>query len=186
MSHRSTLSALTILLAVGGLFAVLAHAQDTPPADAAANPPGTMNQAQWIDMMKQMGLSDGMMMRCRMMTAAQINAYDPASVLTYQTGLGLSDEQGKKGQAIADQAREQVKAVLTAEQIAKLQPMAAGPQNMMQMHQHMQQMAQQHGWQWNPGMLMCPRMGTPTTQPAPGDAQRQPQNPMMWCPMNCW
>ena len=60
MSHRSTLSALTILLAVGGLFAVLAHAQDTPPADAAANPPGTMNQAQWIDMMKQMGLSDGM------------------------------------------------------------------------------------------------------------------------------
>ena len=55
MSHRSTLSALTILLAVGGLFAVLAHAQDTPPADAAANPPGTMNQAQWIDMMKAFG-----------------------------------------------------------------------------------------------------------------------------------
>jgi hypothetical protein len=189
MSHRNILSLLTVILLAGGLAAILANAQNTQPANTAENQPrmGMMNQAQWMDMMKQMGMSDGMMMRCRMMTAANVDAYDPASVLAYQTGLNLSTEQVKQIQAIADKAREQVKAVLTAEQIAKLQSMVSGPQNMTQMCQYMEQMRQKHGGNWNSGMMMtCPMMWTPATQPADVNAPPQQQNSMMWCPMNCW
>jgi len=139
-------------------------------------------------MMKQMGVSDGMMMRCRMMTAAQVDAYDPASVLAYQLGLNLSDDQVKQVQAIAEKAREQVKAVLTPDQLARLQPMASGPQSMMQMDQQMRHMAQQHGKQWNAGTMMCPMYWpNATAQPPAGSVPQQPQQyPMMGCAMNCW
>jgi len=168
------------------LIAIAAYAQNnTPPAEATTSQHGMMSQSQWMGMMKQMGMTDGMMMRCRMMTAAQISAYDPASVLAYQTGLNLSDDQVKQIQAIADKAREQVKAVLTPDQVANLQPMAAGPQSMTQMYQHMQQMRRQRGGQWDSGIMM---MWTPPTQPAADNAPQQQRqrerNPWLCCPMN--
>lgn len=172
------------------MIGVAVYAQsNTLPTQTNTSQPGMMSQSQWTGMMKQMGMTDGMVMRCRMMSAAQISAYDPASVLAYQTGLNLSDDQVKQIQAIVDKAREQVKAVLTPDQVANLQPMAAGPQSMTQMCQHMQQMRRQRGGQWDSGiMMMCPMMWTPPTQPAADNAPQQQRqrerNPWSCCPMN--
>lgn len=132
---------------------------------------------QWAEQMRRMGMPAGMMMRCRLMNAAQIDAYDPVSVLTYQVGLDLSDEQIKKVQEIAAQARQQVKAVLNQDQIDKLQPMAHGPQNMAHVYQLMMQNPPQTSGNW---MMMCPMMS-----PAAGTNAPQQGN-MIYCPMRCW
>ena len=148
---------------------------------------GSMNEQQWMDEMRKMGMSNAMIMRCRMMNATQVNAYDPASVLAYQTGLGLSDEQVKKIQDIAAQARREVKSVPSQDQLDKLRPMATGPQSWTQMYQWMMHRPQQTGASW---VSVCPWMMWPATQPAQQPGANVPPPPqgrnMMGCPMRCW
>lgn len=188
MARNVRLGSLALL--VGAVAAAaIAFGQDSsvPGPGPRSDTQGMMTQQQWLDQMRRMGMSDAMIMRCRMMNATQIDAYDPASVLAYQTGLGLSEQQVSKIQEIAAEARQQVKAVLNQEQTTQLAPLSRGPQSITQMCQWMMQRAPQSGGNWT---MMCPMMMSPAaTQPTRQQGTGAPQqgaNWMMNCPMRCW
>lgn len=108
-------------------------------------------------MMKAMGMSPAMMMRCRMMMGMTIDASEPVALLSLKDDLGLAAEQITRLEAIAEKARRDAGAVLTDEQKAKIGTFAATPRSMREMCREMMQMmlgdqAAQHP------MMMCPMM----------------------------
>lgn len=91
-------------------------------------------------MMEEMGMSKDMMQRCRMMMRAQLDPGDPAAVIAMKDELGLSEEQVKKLQQMAETTRSQAKGVLTEEQKKKLQEMPREPRCPMDMPEMMMKM----------------------------------------------
>ena len=123
-NHIVLLAYIAFNLGSNDLFA---QAPAQKPSNAqSASMMGMMNMSpeQCRDMMKKMGMSPAMMTRCQMMGSAQINAHDPAAVLALRSELGLTDAQVKDLEAIAAIMQDQVKAKLTAEQLAILAPIA--------------------------------------------------------------
>jgi hypothetical protein len=145
---------LAVSLGLGNLIAQT-DKQTPPPNAQSMNMMGMMNMSpeQCREMMKKMGMSDAMITRCQIMGTAQISAYDPAAVLALRSELKLTDDQVKELEAIVATAQEQVKAKLTPEQLASLQPIDATPSSMMQMCQSMPGKNMK-------GMMMCPMMAT--------------------------
>lgn len=178
----------TILVAVGSIgialsFGLSALIAQTPADRPPANPPShnmmgmdmmNMSPQQCRDMMKKMGMSEAMMTRCQIMGNAQISAYDPAAVLAMSHELKLTSEQIKDLEAIAAATQEQVKAKLTGEQLAVLQPIATTPGSMADFCQTMHTMSGKD----MKGMMMCPM--TPTSAPD-GNKTSQKSN-MSCCP----
>ena len=116
---------------------MMARAAETKPVPPAGR-----------GMMPMMRISGPMMMRCRMMMAAQTDPNDPAAILALKDELGLTAEQVAKLDTLAQQAREGAQAVLTEEQRAKLKELAGTPKTMMEMHRQM--MERMGGMQMEP------------------------------------
>lgn len=129
-----------------------------------------MSPEQCREAMKKMGMSDAMITRCQLMGTAQFSAYDPATVLALRDELKLTDDQTKELEAIAAKTQEDVKAKLTSEQVASLQPIAGTPSSMMQMWQSMHSMTGKNMMGW----MMCPMMSAAAKNPG--------QTRMMCCP----
>jgi hypothetical protein len=105
--------------------------------EGEAKPEKARDEGQQGKMMQQMGMSKGMMDRCRMMMRAQLDPADPAAILAMKDELGLSEEQIRKLQQMAEATRSQAKGVLTEEQKKKLQQMPKEPRCPMDMHEMM-------------------------------------------------
>jgi hypothetical protein len=99
----------------------------------------------------KMGMSEGMIMRHKMMNTAAIAKDDPASVLALKGDLALTPEQVKKIESIAAKAREETEALLTAEQKKKLEPLAGTPETMMGMQEEMRSKMGGGGMMSGPG-----------------------------------
>jgi len=138
--------------------------------------PQSMMQSP-MGMMKNMGMSDAMMKRCRLMMSTPINPYDPAALLAVKGDLNLTDDQVAKLKSIMDKAREDAKNLLTDDQNKKLEEVAKRPDTMMEMCQQMMPMMQKMMGEKGTGgqMMMCPMMksmmGGMGMQPS-GAAQR--------------
>ncbi len=113
-----------------------------------------------------------MMTRCQLMGNAQISAYDPAAVLAMSQELKLTPEQIKDLEAIVASSQEQVKAKLTAEQLAALQPIASTPNTMAGFCQSMHTLTGKD----MKGMMMCSMVPTPASAGA-----KAPQPSRMSC-----
>lgn len=179
-SLRVVWSALGMTLIGIGVWAALAPAQTDGPANGRGGRGMMMSPGQWQSMAERSGMSPGMIMRWRTLNAMRADAYDPETVLAYQTGLQLTPDQVAKIGKIAEDARAQVKSVLTQEQIDKLQPMTSGPQTMWQMQRWMMNNRGNGDFDFYRDM---PMMFSPAaTQPSGDDWQRQ-RYPLNSCPM---
>ena len=123
---------------IASFLAILhsASAQNAPTPNASPSQMGMMSgmtPEQCRDMMKQKGMSDAFILRCKMLGSAAVPAFDPAAILALRSDLKLTDEQVAAFQAIADKATTEAKAKLTADQLAILQPIADSPQSMKQL-----------------------------------------------------
>ncbi len=166
-------AALAVSLLLSRLIAQTDQQTQTPNAQTMGMT--NMSPEQCREMMKKMGMSDAMITRCQIMGSAQISAYDPAAVLAIRDELKLTDEQVKELETIAATTQEQVKAKLTAEQLASVQPIAVTPSSMMQMCQSMHSMTGEK----MTGMMMCPMMSASSSTAA----KDQEHTGMMCCPM---
>lgn len=142
---------LAIAVAIAG--AVWVSAQQGVPQTGAS---WMMSQQECVSMMKQMGMPDNMITRCRMFGQVRVEVYDPASVLTMKDELQLSAEQVTKLNDLISKSREEAKAVLTEDQKVKLQPLSSTPSTMQEMWEKMH--AQMQDRDMHP-MMMCPWMG---------------------------
>jgi len=115
-----------------------------------------INYDQCMQMMKQAGMSQGMIMRCSMMGALQVDPYDPSAVLAMKSQLSLTADQQDKLSAIEKDAREKAKALLTEDQQNQLKPLLDTPNTMpgmwQQWHSKMDEKTRS-------AMIMCPWMG---------------------------
>ncbi len=164
----------SVLIAVAA-FAVFVTAQDQP-APAPGQPGHTMGGVErpmpgpggpmqemskeearkmCMDNMKNMGMSDAMMMRHRMLTGAALANDDPAAVLAVRDELKLTDDQAAKIATISEKARQDTMAVLTPEQKKTIESLAGTPATMMDMSMDMHRMTAGSG----KGMMLCPMMG---------------------------
>lgn len=91
-----------------------------------------------------------------MMMRMHVNPEDPAALLALSGALELTDDQAKQLEAIAEKARTQAAAVLTAGQKAKLESLAGTPDTMMGMHGRV-------------GPMARPEMGEGPAAAAPGE-----------------
>jgi YHS domain-containing protein len=91
-------------------------------------------------MCKDMGMSEEMMERCRMMMHARIDADCPQALLAMKTRLALTDEQVSQLRAIAEKSRTDSNSILTAGQRDILRKLAGTPDTMMKMHHEMMPM----------------------------------------------
>jgi hypothetical protein len=107
-------------------------------------------------MLKAHGMSPAIGMRCGMMMRMHVNPEDPAALLALSGALELTDDQAKQLEAIAEKARTQAAAVLTAGQKAKLESLAGTPDTMMGMHGRV-------------GPMARPEMGEGPAAAAPGE-----------------
>lgn len=89
-----------------------------------------MPHDQCMQMMKKQGMGAGMMMRWSMMTAIQVDSYDPAALLALKSALSLTSEQQDKLAAIQTEAGEKAKAVLTESQQSQVKPLIDTPNTM--------------------------------------------------------
>jgi YHS domain-containing protein len=89
------------------------------------------------EMMEKMGMSEGMMERCRMMMHTRIEVDSPEALLAIKDRLALTEEQVAKIKTIAEKGRKDSDALLTAQQKEVLQKMAGTPDTMMKMHHEM-------------------------------------------------
>ena len=89
--------------------------------------------------MKAMGMSEGMMMRCRVMMQTHLDAYDPSALLVLKDELKLTPQQVSTLKGVAERARLDAKAALTEDQLDKVAPMLSedAPKSMIEMHRHM-------------------------------------------------
>ncbi|NIA08163.1 MAG: hypothetical protein GWP14_11115 [Actinobacteria bacterium] len=109
--------------------------------------------------MAKMGMSKGMMTRCRMLMRTRIETNDPAGLLAIKDELKLTKEQVGKLQTIADKARKEAKALLSDEQKKKLEAVPETPGNMMEMYGKMKPMIQKSMGGHNKGKaspMVCP------------------------------
>ena len=115
-----------------------------------------MTYDQCLQLMKEAGMSPGMMMRTSMMGALEVDPYDPAAVLAMKSELNLTADQQEKIDAIQKDAREKTRAVLTEAQQNELKPLFDTPYTMPGMwRQWHSKMSNQS----RAGMMMCPWMG---------------------------
>ena len=114
-----------------------------------------MSHDQCMQMMKQAGMSPGMIMRCSMMGTLQVDAYDPSALLAMKSELSLTADQQEKLDAIQKEAREKSKALLTEAQQNEVKPLLDTPNTMPGMwRQWHSKMDKQAG----SAMMMCPWM----------------------------
>jgi len=92
------------------------------------------------EMLEKMGMTEGMMERCRMMMHARIETDSPEALLAMKTRLTLTDEQVGKLNAIAEKSRKDSEILLMPQQKELLQKMAGTPDTMMKMHHEMMPM----------------------------------------------
>jgi len=90
------------------------------------------------DQMKKCGVSEAMSGKCAMMMKTSIMPTDPEALLAME-GLKLTPEQSKKLKTIAENARKEAAAVLSAEQTQMVDKMNAEPATMSEMHKMMHQ-----------------------------------------------
>lgn len=134
-----TLSAVFVALTLLA-WTFRAMAQNSDPGKPG--PPMMMMDHQtwmdrWMDRMKDMGVSDAMMSRCRMMRTLEVSAYDPASILALKDELQLNTNQVRKLQALLNASRDGVRAILTEGQKEQLQAIENTPASVIKMHKHM-------------------------------------------------
>ncbi len=179
-----TLSAVFVAITLSA-WTFRALAQNPDPREPG--PPMMMDHQAWMDRMKDMGMSDAMMSRCRMMRTLEVSAYDHAGILALKDELQLSDEQVRKIQTLLEVSRDGAKAALTDSQRQKLQAIDRTPASVTQMHNHMmgrmQEKMKDEGWTHQ--RMMCPMhmmmgpvmMNPPVMAPAgPGSATQPGQN----------
>ena len=121
-----------------------------------------MSYDQCLQIMKQAGMSPGMMMRSSMMGVLEVDPYDPAAVLAMKNQLNLTADQQEKLAAIQKDAREKTRALLTEAQQNELKPLFDTPNTMPGMwRQWHSTMSNQSGVRNQSGaaMMMCPWMG---------------------------
>jgi len=120
MNRSMTTSIVTVaLLSCALVLAVSAQTQPTPQATPKEAPQAQMpvdHRQMMQQKMKDMGMSDAMIMQCRMMSAVEVSAYDPAATLALGSELQLTADQVQKLQAIEKDSRQQVEALLTETQ----------------------------------------------------------------------
>jgi len=92
------------------------------------------------EMLEKMGMTEGMMERCRMMMHARIDADCPQALLAMKTRLALTDEQVSQLRTIAEKSRTDSNSILTAGQRDILRKLAGTPNTMMKMHHEMMPM----------------------------------------------
>ena len=153
MKSKTTMAVVALCVSVG-LATVIA--QSGQQQDMGMMNMMGMTHDQCMQMMKKAGMSPGMMMRCSMMGALQVDPYDPAAVLAMKTELGLTADQQEKLAAIQAEARDKAKAILTEAQQSDIKPMMDTPNTMPRMWQEWHsKMDKQSG----SAMMMCPWMG---------------------------
>ncbi len=178
---KTTVTRTTLFVAlISSAWTFRALAQNADPAESG--PPMMMDRQTWMDRMKDMGMSDAMMSRCRMMRTLEVSAYDPAGILALKEELQLSEQQVQKLQTLLQASRDGAKAALTDSQKQKLRVINDTPNSMMQMHQHMMDRMQKmmKGKGWTHRRMMCPMhmmMGPMMMDmPADGNATQPAQN----------
>jgi hypothetical protein len=131
--------------------------QEPTPTSSPMNMMGIMNMtpAQCMAMMKQAGMSTGIIMHCAMTGRLEVDAYDPATVLAMKEHLNLTAEQQDKLRAVLEDARQRSKALLTEEQQNQLKPLQDAPKTMQEMWK---QWHSKTGQQATSAMMMCPWM----------------------------
>jgi len=82
------------------------------------------------EMMKKSGMSEGMVMRDRMLIHAKIEKDNPSGILALKKDLDLDDAQVKKLEKIDEKARKDADKVLTKEQREKLAMLEGTPDSM--------------------------------------------------------
>jgi YHS domain-containing protein len=92
------------------------------------------------EMCKQMGMSECMMERCRMMMHTRMDVNAPESLLAMKDKLMLTEEQVGKLKSIAEKGQKDSEMLLTAQQKEMLQKMAGTPDTMIMMHKEMMPM----------------------------------------------
>ena len=151
----------TILTVAGlatsiGFAGVIAQAEQAGGTQNIGTNMMGMTHDQCMQMMKQAGMSQGMMMRCSMMGMLQVDPYDPSAVLAMKSELSLTADQQEKLSAIVKDAREKAKALLTEDQQSQVKPLLDTPNTMPGMWQQWHsKMDKQAG----SAMIMCPWMG---------------------------
>jgi hypothetical protein len=93
---------------------------------------GPMNEER----MKAAGMTDGEIMKHKMMNNAKFNNTEPIGLLALKDDLKLTDDQVKKLEAIKEKAAKDAKEVLTADQSATIAKMS-GADNVMEMNRDM-------------------------------------------------
>ena len=146
-----TLAGLAISIGFGGVIAQAQQGGGSQNMDMM-----NMSYDQCMQMMQKAGMSPGMMMRCSMMGALQVDPYDPSAILAMKSKLGITADQQEKLDAIQKEAREKAKALLTEVQQNELKPLLDTPNTMPGMwRQWYSKMDKQAG----SAMMMCPWMG---------------------------
>ena len=160
---KRTLAIAGVVAAILFVAGLCALAEEKAPAPAPAVDAKAM-MANCTAAMKQMGMPQGMILRCRVLCAAEVSSNDPAAILTLKDDLGLTEDQARKLRVVSDRARADSVALLTADQRAKLQVMAGTPSTMMEMCAQMAEKCKAMGAQ---GGMMCPMMPAAAPTPKP-------------------
>lgn len=111
---------ISVLLAVVVVITFLAFAQSKSGAKAAQQSGDATMNCPMMGMMKQMGAQPETMERMQLLMRTPIFLDSPCPIYAQADKLNLSEDQKKKLGEIENEARQKARAVLTAEQRAKL------------------------------------------------------------------
>lgn len=144
---RKPMLVASVFVAVAA-FAVFVTVQDQPAATAghhmghampaasgeAACPMSKGDMSKMCaEHMKMMGMSEPVMMRCKMLCGAAIANNDPVAILAVKDDLKLTDDQIAGIATISLKARQDAEALLTSDQKKTLESLAGTPATMMDM-----------------------------------------------------
>lgn len=136
--RRIRLAACCLGLLVVGVLAYAQPAAEKAPALAPKCPCPTCALAEGKAMV---GVPEATILRDRMMLATQWDAYDPSGLLAIKADIKLTEEQTKSlgelannVEAVVAKARGDAKALLTDEQLAKMDAVAKTPNTIVGLH----------------------------------------------------
>lgn len=163
---RSRLIAV-VLCVIASLVAV-----STAYSAAAKRAGGAKLTRPVVTEMKEMGMSPEMILRCRMLMQGDFSRSNPSSLLGVKDELKLTDEQVTKLKDLGKETRDKARAVLTEEQLKKIDGLPLEPSSGIKMHRAMVSMLKEKGMPEKcPIMAMGPAASRPAAAKA-GSAEK--------------
>ncbi len=106
-------------------------------AEAARNrtpSPAARANREVAEKLKELGMDPEMILRCKMLMNADVGRSNPSSLLVVRDDLKLSKEQVQKLKDLVEATRTKARAILTEEQLKKVDALPVQPFSGMTMH----------------------------------------------------